>query len=53
MSAELHPADAFTGFPFRGNTAAVCIPGGNTDYAGMQRVAAVMKHPETAFLFPF
>jgi PhzF family phenazine biosynthesis protein len=52
MSAELHLVDAFTGSPFRGNTAAVCIPGGEAEPAWMQQVAAEMKHSETAFLFP-
>jgi PhzF family phenazine biosynthesis protein len=52
MSAELHLVDAFTGAPFRGNTAAVCIPGGAAEPAWMQQVAAEMKHSETAFLFP-
>ena len=52
MSHELHLVDAFTGTPFRGNTAAVCIPGGPADPAWMQQVARELKHSETAFLFP-
>ena len=50
MSGELHLVDAFTGAPFRGNTAAVCITEGPADAAWMQEVAAEMKHSETAFL---
>ena len=52
MSHELHLADAFTGTPFRGNTAAVCILDGPADPAWMQQVAGEMKHSETAFLHP-
>jgi PhzF family phenazine biosynthesis protein len=52
MPAELHLIDAFTRSPFRGNTAAVCIPGVPVTEAWMQQVAAEMKHSETAFLFP-
>ena len=52
MGHELHLVDAFTGTPFRGNTAAVCIPAGPPDPAWMQQVAREMKHSETAFLFP-
>jgi len=52
MSGELHLVDAFTGSPFRGNTAAVCILDKPADPAWMQQVAAEMKHSETAFLHP-
>ncbi|MDO9325527.1 MAG: PhzF family phenazine biosynthesis protein [Methanoregula sp.] len=52
MSAELHLVDAFTGTPFRGNTAAVCIMDGPADPVWMQQVAGEMKHSETAFLHP-
>lgn len=52
MSHELHLVDAFTGTPFRGNTAAVCITEGSADPSWMQQVAAEMKHSETAFLHP-
>jgi predicted PhzF superfamily epimerase YddE/YHI9 len=52
MHAELHLVDAFTGTPFRGNTAAVCILGEPADPTWMQQVAAEMKHSETAFLNP-
>ena len=50
MSHELHLVDAFTGTPFRGNTAAVCIMDGPADPVWMQQVAGEMKHSETAFL---
>ena len=46
----MHLVDAFTGAPFRGNTAAVCILDGPAEPAWMQQVAAEMKHSETAFL---
>jgi PhzF family phenazine biosynthesis protein len=52
MQAELHLVDAFTGAPFRGNTAAVCILSGPAEPAWMQDVAGEMKHSETAFLHP-
>ncbi|MDD1693880.1 MAG: PhzF family phenazine biosynthesis protein [Methanoregula sp.] len=52
MQAELHLVDAFTSAPFRGNTAAVCIPDGPATEAWMQQVAAELKHSETAYLFP-
>jgi PhzF family phenazine biosynthesis protein len=52
MSPELHLVDAFTGAPFRGNTAAVCILDGPGDPVWMQQVAGEMKHSETAFLHP-
>jgi PhzF family phenazine biosynthesis protein len=52
MTHELHLVDAFTGTPFRGNTAAVCIMDGPADPVWMQQVAGEMKHSETAFLNP-
>ena len=52
MQAELHLVDAFTRSAFSGNTAGVCIPDGPADDVWMQRVAAELKHSETAFLFP-
>lgn len=52
MSHELHLVDAFTGAPFRGNTAAVCILDGPADPLWMQQVAGEMKHSETAFIHP-
>jgi PhzF family phenazine biosynthesis protein len=52
MHAELHLVDAFTGTPFRGNTAAVCILEKAVDTGWMQQVATEMNQPETAFLLP-
>ena len=52
MGHELHVVDAFTGYPFRGNPAAVCILDGPEHPAWMQQVAAELKHSETAFLHP-
>ena len=52
MHVELHLVDAFTGTPFRGNTAAVCILEKAADAGWMQQVATEMNHPETAFLHP-
>ena len=52
MHAELHLVDAFTGTPFRGNTAAVCILKEPADPAWMKQVATEMKQSETAFLLP-
>ncbi|MFG2248719.1 PhzF family phenazine biosynthesis protein [Spirillospora sp. NPDC048823] len=44
--------DAFTARPFAGNPAAVCLLQDAADPAWMQRVAAEMKHSETAFVRP-
>ncbi|QKG26675.1 PhzF family phenazine biosynthesis protein [Actinomadura verrucosospora] len=48
--------DAFADRPFTGNPAGVCLLDGGTDQeadpAWMQRVAAEMKHSETAFVRP-
>ncbi len=44
--------DAFTGRPFLGNPAGVCILQGRKDAGWMQQVAREMNLPETAFLFP-
>ena len=48
----MHLVDAFTGTPFRGNTAAVCVLDGPAEPDWMQQVAGEMKHSETAFLHP-
>lgn len=55
MSADpvsLHVVDAFTSVPFRGNPAAVCLPGRPVSEAWMQAVAAEMNLSETAFVVP-
>ncbi|MEU5879667.1 PhzF family phenazine biosynthesis isomerase [Spirillospora sp. NPDC047279] len=44
--------DAFTDHPFAGNPAGVCLLDRPADPAWMQRVAAEMKHSETAFVRP-
>jgi PhzF family phenazine biosynthesis protein len=50
MGLPLYLVDAFTAEAFRGNAAAVVL--GHGEDAWMQRVAAEMKHSETAFLRP-
>lgn len=52
MSWPLFQVDAFTDRPFAGNPAAVCLLPGPRDEGWMQRVAAEMNLPETAFLHP-
>lgn len=44
--------DAFTDRPFAGNPAGVCLLQDEADPGWMQRVAAEMKHSETAFVRP-
>ncbi|MBO2455797.1 PhzF family phenazine biosynthesis isomerase [Actinomadura barringtoniae] len=44
--------DAFTDRPFAGNPAGVCLLERPADPAWMQRVAAEMRHSETAFVRP-
>lgn len=44
--------DAFTGAPFRGNPAAVCLLAANRPTRWLQAVAAEMNLSETAFLVP-
>jgi PhzF family phenazine biosynthesis protein len=50
MGLPLFLVDAFTAEAFRGNPAAVVL--GHGEDAWMQRVAAEMKHSETAFVRP-
>jgi PhzF family phenazine biosynthesis protein len=50
MSLPIFVVDAFTSEAFRGNPAAVVL--GHGDEAWMQRVAAEMRHSETAFVRP-
>jgi PhzF family phenazine biosynthesis protein len=52
MALPLLQIDAFTGAPFGGNPAAVCLLDAPRDPAWMQRVAAEMNLSETAFLVP-
>ncbi len=44
--------DAFASRPFTGNPAGVCLLDGPADPGWMQRVAAEMRHSETAFVRP-
>ncbi len=50
MSLTITQVDAFTGEPFAGNPAAVCLLSAPADAAWMQRVAREMNVSETAFL---
>lgn len=50
MAQDLFQVNAFTGAPFRGNPAAVCILDALRDDAWMQQVAREMNLSETAFL---
>lgn len=50
MNEQLFVVDAFTGQPFSGNPAAVCLLEGGREAAWMQRLAAEMNLSETAFL---
>jgi predicted PhzF superfamily epimerase YddE/YHI9 len=52
MSVPLYQVDAFTGVPFAGNPAAVCLLEGPREEAWMQNVAREMNLSETAFLHP-
>lgn len=52
MALALYVVDAFTSAPFAGNPAAVVVLEGPRDDAWMSRVAAEMKHSETAFVSP-
>ena len=48
----LYLVDAFTGSPFRGNPASVCLLERGLPESTMQAIAAEMKHSETAFACP-
>lgn len=50
MNVTILQVDAFTGEPFKGNPAAVCILEGSADEVWMQNVAAEMNLAETAFV---
>ena len=49
MSIPIYQVDAFTGEPFKGNPAGVCLLHGPAEAAWMQNVAAEMNLAETAF----
>jgi PhzF family phenazine biosynthesis protein len=52
MPLPLCVVDAFTREAFRGNPAAVCLPGSDATTAWMQSVAAELNLSETAFAVP-
>lgn len=52
MEIPLVVVDAFTDAPFAGNPAAVCVTPDPLPDDLMQRIAAEMRHSETAFLVP-
>lgn len=52
MSHVLYQVDAFSGEPFKGNPAAVCLLEDPAPDAWMQALAAEMNLSETAFLLP-
>lgn len=52
VTIPLFKVDAFTGVPFRGNPAAVCLTDGPRDPRWMQDVAREMNLAETAFVSP-
>jgi PhzF family phenazine biosynthesis protein len=52
MSLPVVLIDAFADAPFGGNSAAVCLLDGPADAAWMQRVAAELRQPATAFVWP-
>jgi PhzF family phenazine biosynthesis protein len=52
MNPPLFLVDAFAEAPFGGNTAAVCLLDEPADAAWMQAVAAEVRQPATAFVWP-
>jgi len=52
MSIPLYQVDAFTGTPYTGNPAAVCLLEGDPAEDWMQAVAAEMNLSETAYVYP-
>jgi PhzF family phenazine biosynthesis protein len=52
MSVPLLLVDAFAEAPFGGNSAAVCLLDGPADAGWMQAVAAELRQPATAFVWP-
>jgi PhzF family phenazine biosynthesis protein len=52
MGTRITQVDAFTGRPFAGNPAAICVLPAPADPDWMQHVALEMNLSETAFLFP-
>ncbi|MGH8014632.1 MAG: PhzF family phenazine biosynthesis protein [Candidatus Zixiibacteriota bacterium] len=52
MEIEIVQIDAFTGEPYKGNPAAVCLLKAPADEKWMKNVAREMNLSETAFLYP-
>lgn len=52
MAVPIYVVDAFSDRPFAGNPAGVCLLDAYPAEEWMQKVAAEMKHAETAFLVP-
>jgi PhzF family phenazine biosynthesis protein len=52
MKKPVYVIDAFTDAPFRGNPAGVVLDGSDLDAKLMQRIAAELRHSETAFPLP-
>ena len=52
MNLPLFLVDAFADAAFGGNSAAVCLLAGPADPHGMQAVAAELRQPATAFVWP-
>ena len=52
MTTRIYQVDAFTGTPFSGNPAAICLLSKSQPAQWMQQVAAEMNLSETAFLWP-
>jgi predicted PhzF superfamily epimerase YddE/YHI9 len=52
MAVPIYVVDAFSDRPFAGNPAGVCLLDAYPADEWMQKVAAEMKHAETAFLVP-
>src|SRR5256886_13941712 len=52
MRRPCYVVDAFSAQPLSGNPAGVVLDGAELDAAAMQRIAAELKHSETAFPLP-
>jgi PhzF family phenazine biosynthesis protein len=52
MSVRLWLVEAFADAPFGGNSAAICLLAGPSDAGWVQAVAAELRQPATAFVWP-
>ena len=52
MKPSVYTVDAFTGVPFSGNPAAVCLAPGPCEESWMRALAREMNLSETAFVYP-